>query len=143
MSFVIWGMYHGLFTIIERIGFKKILERSRILAMFYTFFIVNIGWVLFRAGDTLTGIRYIVRLVIPGRYQSIGIGTWNYMDNKTVFAFVCAVLGMGVIKDFTPEGVKKRWNGSVLEALYCVIVLMLCLASVVSDTYNPFIYFQF
>ena len=143
MTFIIWGMYHGLFMIIERIGFKNILGKSKIISMTYTFFIVSIGWVLFRAEDTMIGLKFIARLVMPWRYLNDGIETWNYMDNKTSFVFVCAVLGMGVIIKIIPENVKKRWNGSVVEALYCILVLILCLASMASDTYNPFIYFQF
>lgn len=143
MSFIIWGLYHGLFTIIERIGFKKILDKSKILSMIYTFFIVSIGWVLFRANDTMMGLRYIARMMLTWRHQDIGIETWNYMDNKTIFAFGCAILGMGVIKSIVPKGIRKKWNGSVIEAFYCVAILILCLASVASDTYNPFIYFQF
>ena len=143
MSFVIWGLYHGLFMIIERVGLKKILDKAKILSMFYTFFIVNIGWVLFRADNTLIGVRFIARMMMPWRHQDIVIETWDYMDNKTIFTFVCAVLGMGVIKCLIPESVKKIWKGSVIEAIYCVIVLILCLASIASDTYNPFIYFQF
>ncbi len=143
MSFVIWGLYHGLFTIVERVGFKKILDKSKFLSMIYTFFIVNIGWVLFRTDDTMMGLRFIARMMLPWRHQDIGIETWNYMDNKTIFAFGCAILGMGVIKSIVPESIRKRWNGSVIEAIYCVAILILCLASVASDTYNPFIYFQF
>ena len=32
---------------------------------------------------------------------------------------------------------------SVPEAVFCVVMLVLCIAAVTSDTYNPFIYFQF
>lgn len=143
MSFVIWGLYHGLFTIIERIGLKNHLEKSKPLSMIYTFFVVNIGWILFRADNTLMGLRFIARMIMPWRHQGIGINIRNYMDHKTGFAFICAVLGMGIIKNITPENTKRRWNGSVIEAIYCVIILILCLASIASDTYNPFIYFQF
>ncbi len=143
MSFVFWGLYHGFFTIIERIGFKKILEKSKVFSLFYTFFVVNIGWVLFRANDTMSGIRYIARMLMPWRYRDIRIAAWNYMDNKTVFAFACAILGMGLLTSLVPEEIQKKWRGSVIEAVYCVVLLILCLASVASDTYNPFIYFQF
>ena len=119
------------------------LDKTKILSMFYAFFVVNIGWVLFRATDTTMGLRYIKRMMMPWKYQDIAIETWNYMDNKTIFAFGCAILGMGVIKSLVPQGIRKRWNGSVIEAVYCVAILILCLASVASDTYNPFIYFQF
>ena len=143
MSFVIWGLYHGFFTIIERLGFKKILDRTKIVSMIYTFLIVNFGWVLFRADNISTGLRYIARMLLPWRYSDTGIEAWNYMDNKTFFVFGCAILGMGIIKTFVPEKVKAAWRSSVIEAVYCICVLLLCLASVASDTYNPFIYFQF
>ena len=143
MSFVIWGLFHGFFSIIERLGLKRILCKAKIVSVIYTFFIVNLGWVMFRADNILTALRYIARMLLPWRYSDIGIETWNYLDNKTLFVFGCAVLGMGIIKKFVPEKFQKSWKNSVIEALYCICILLLCLASVASDTYNPFIYFQF
>ena len=143
MSFVFWGLYHGTFSIIERIGLKKVLNKVKILSVVYTFFVVNIGWVLFRADNTLIGLRYIARMMLPWRHQDIGINAWNYMDLKTIVVFACAVLGMGLLKIIVPDKIKGMWKNSIPEALYCVGVLFLCISSVVSDTYNPFIYFQF
>lgn len=143
LSFVIWGLFHGFFSIIERVGLKKALEKTKVISVIYTFFIVNVGWVLFRAEDTLTGLRYVARMMLPWRHQELNIETWNYMDTKTIFFFGCALLGMGIIKSITPKRIKDYWDGSVIEAVYCIILLILCLASVASDTYNPFIYFQF
>lgn len=144
LSFIIWGFYHGFFSIIERLGIRKALEKLKILPVIYTFFVVNVGWVLFRANDTITGLRFIARMLLPWRHQELqNIITCNYMDSKTIFMFFCAVIGMGFINRFTPKQLKNYWNGSIVEAFYCVIVLLLCLASVASDTYNPFIYFQF
>ena len=144
LSFIIWGLYHGFFSIMERIGFKKILEKLKVVSVLYTFFVVNIGWVLFRADDTQTGLSYLSRMLFPWKYQGLqSINTWHYCGNKTLFVFLCAVFGMGFINRFTPKKIKERLDGSVVEALYCVCILVLCLASVASNTYNPFIYFQF
>jgi alginate O-acetyltransferase complex protein AlgI len=66
-----------------------------------------------------------------------------YMNHKTIFAGICAILGMGFLKEFVPERIADKWNDSVAEAAYCIILLIVCLASLASDTYNPFIYFQF
>ena len=44
---------------------------------------------------------------------------------------------------FRPEKLRKKWLGSVPEAVFCVLLLILCLAAIAGDTYNPFIYFQF
>lgn len=47
-NFIIWGLYFGGFIILEKIWLGKKLERlPSLLSIFYTFFIVVIGWVLF------------------------------------------------------------------------------------------------
>lgn len=142
-SFVLWGLYHGFFQILERLGLKKFLDKSRIISTLYCFIIVNFGWVLFRANDSILGIQYIARMIMPWRYSNLEINSWNYMDRKTVFTGVCAFLGIGILKKLVPEKLATKWKDSVLEAVYCVALLILCLAAVASDTYNPFIYFQF
>ncbi len=144
LSFIIWGLYHGSFSILERAGLKNVLKKSKLISAVYTFFLVTIGWVLFRANDTLSGLRYIAHMLLPWRYRAIqNIAQWHYMSKKTIFIFLCAFIGMGFINRFTPEKIKDYWNGSIVEAIYCVFIMLLCLASIASNTYNPFIYFQF
>lgn len=142
-SFIIWGLYHGFFMVIERLGLKTVLERKKFLSVLYTFFIVNLGWVFFRSENTITGIRYIVRMMLPWRHWNTGLIAYNCIDKKIVFTLICAFVGMGVISCFIPEKIKRKWDNSFVEAIYCVFVLFLSLASIASNTYNPFIYFQF
>lgn len=54
-----------------------------------------------------------------------------------------AVLGMGIVRAVVPGKVAEKWKDSVPEAIYIFILLVLCMATIASDTYNPFIYFQF
>lgn len=142
-TFIFWGIYNGFFTIIERLGINKSLEKTKLIATVYCFLVVNFGWVLFRANDVLTGIRYIVRMIMPWRHLDIGIPIWNYTDSKTVFAGICAILGMGMLKWLLPDRLIEKWRNSVAEAIYCMGLVVLCLASIASDTYNAFIYCQF
>lgn len=142
-SFVLWGLYHGLFSIIERLGVKRILDKTKVVSRILCFAIVNFGWVLFRAPHTSSAIRYLARMVIPWKYANINCPSWQYMDGKTIFIGICAVAGMGILKTFIPEKICGKWKDSVIEAIYCVMLLFLCLAAIASNTYNPFIYFQF
>lgn len=143
VSFVLWGIYHGAFQVIERMGLQKILDKHKIVAKIYCFLVVNFGWVLFRADNTMYGIRYISRMIMPWRHSEINIPIWNYADYKTLFCGLCAVIGMGILKYIIPEKVYTRWRNSIPEALFAVFLLILSIASIASDTYNPFIYFQF
>ncbi len=142
-SFVLWGLYHGFFSIIERIGFRKTLAKAKGFSVIYTLLVVNFGWVLFRSDTTMNGLRYILHMIMPWRYANISIPVWHYLDGKTMVAFLFAMMGAGLLHRFIPEGMQKRWKNSVVEAVFCVCVLILCIAAIASDTYNPFIYFQF
>ncbi len=138
LSFVVWGLYHGVFVIIERLGFKKVLERMKCVSVLYTFFVVSIGWVLFRAENTIYGIKYLSRMMSFCNNDAI-----YYFDKKTIFTFACAILGMGSLYNCIPKWIKEKWNGSIMEAIYCLFILILSIASIAGDTYNPFIYFHF
>lgn len=141
-SFVGWGLYHGFFRIVEKMGFKKCLDKSKIVSTIYCFMAVNFGWVLFRIDNTRKALKYIARMIMPWRYAGTNISIWDYLDNKTIFIAICAVIGMGILK-LIPEKIANQWCDSVVEAVYCVSLLILCLAALASNTYNPFIYFQF
>lgn len=143
-NFVLWGLYHGFFSILERTGWKKWLERHTFLAHLYTLLVVNFGWVLFRS-DSLqeTGV-FIRRMLFPWNYQGTGV-TWQYyLSNKTILAVVLGVAGCGLFRGLAEKaGRKWNWGYSYLELLYCSATFVLCLSMLASNTYNPFIYFRF
>lgn len=85
----------------------------------------------------------ISRMILPWRYSGNEITAWNYLDNRTLFVILCAVIGMGVIQTIIPKKRVNQWRGSIPESIYCVILLVLSLSAIASNTYNPFIYFQF
>ena len=142
-SYVIWGLYHGLFAMIERLGLKKLLDRSKILSTLYCFLVVNFGFVIFRAEDIAKGFTMLSRMFMPGGATQPALNLWRYVDLKTVFIFICAVAGAGIVQKLAPKKLAEAWKGSVYEAVYCVILLVLSIASITANTYNPFIYFQF
>lgn len=139
LTFVFWGLYHGFFRIIERLGFEKWLKKRNVLATIYCFLVVNFGWVIFRSTSIINSLRYLARMILPFKYNNSTIEMYTFLNLKVVFIGVVAILGAGCV----PKKIAKKWRGSILEAIYCVFLLILCLASIASNTYNPFIYFQF
>lgn len=49
--FVIWGLYHGLFLVLERILKRALESTPRFIQHFYTMTVVAIGWLIFRSSD--------------------------------------------------------------------------------------------
>ena len=142
-SFIFWGLYHGLFSIIERFGLKKFCEKFKAFGIAYCFLIVNFGWVFFRVPGIMQAFAVIKRMIMPWQYTNCGIDTGFYADMKTLFIGICAFIGAGLIQSCVPKKLADKWKGSIAEAVYCFGLLILCLASIATNTYNPFIYFQF
>lgn len=141
-SFILWGLYHGFFSILERLGFKKALKKTH-LGGIYCFLVVHLGWVLFRVDGIANAARIIKRLLMPWRYMGNGVVLGRIADSKLIFVTACAAIGCGLLQKICPASIQKKWKGSVAEFLYCAILLILCMASIATNTYNPFIYFQF
>lgn len=139
LTFVFWGLYHGFFRIIERLGFDKWLKKHDVLATIYCFLVVNFGWVIFRSTSIINSLRYLARMILPFKYNNSTIEMYTFLNLKVVFIGVVAILGAGCV----PKKIANKWKNSIPEAIYCVVLLILCLASIASNTYNPFIYFQF
>ena len=67
-SFVIWGLYQGLFLAIERMGLGRVLERLwRPLRHVYLAAVVMVGWVFFRL-ETMEQAAVVLRAMV-------GLGT--------------------------------------------------------------------
>lgn len=139
LTFVFWGLYHGFFRIIERLGFDKWLKKHDVFATIYCFLVVNFGWVIFRSTSIINSLRYLARMILPFKYNNSTIEMYTFLNLKVVFIGVVAILGAGCV----PKKIANKWKNSIPEAIYCVVLLILCLASIASNTYNPFIYFQF
>lgn len=145
-TFVIWGLFHGLFLLLELIlPLKKL---PQVLRHIYTLLVVCIGFVIFRA-DTMTQAFQMISQMFCGWDFSSSkmIFTVEQLTPMFIFTFIAAIVGSAPLV----EWVQKRWNresvtGIILQPasyVFTVILLLLCMLSLASGTYNPFIYFRF
>lgn len=143
-NFVFWGLYHGFFSIIERIWIGDWLKRHKVTAYIYTFFVVNLGWVFFRIESIKQAVQVMMRMLMPWKYLESVYYVWEYVDTHVTFVLLCAVLGMGIIQLLAEKtGIIEKYRNSVLEILVLFGVMMLCIMTLAGNTYNPFIYFRF
>ena len=146
-TFVIWGLYHGFFLIVERIGFGKVLSKSKILGTIYSLIVVVIGWVFFRADSIHFALAFIKRMVLPWNYGAASAVMGTMLTTKAIIVLIIGIVAAGPFqKLFELKGlnnVSVKWKNSIVEALYLFMVLFYCILLLANDTYNPFIYFRF
>lgn len=144
-TFVVWGIFHGIFLLVEEV--LPIRKLPKILGHLYSVFVVCIGFVIFRADTLLQGAGVIGKMFTG----------WNFSGNQTAFAveqltpvflvmFAAAFIGCMPIGPY----IKKKVAGTNAEMVlrpvsyvFSLLLLVLCMFSLASGSYNPFIYFRF
>lgn len=156
-NFVLWGMFHGLFSVIERFSIgKRLTQGSRIVAHAYTMLVVMVAWVFFRVETLPMALTYLKAMF--GFAQGSGL-EWNlalFLKPKVLIVLAAACIGatpiMPWLKGLRERHLAVRRLGPVavddgVEFLVSLVLLpavfVLCAMSLASGTHNPFIYFQF
>ena len=141
-NFIFWGLYYGLLLILEKFVLKDWLERLHPAAQHaYTLVIVIIGWGLFYFTDTGELFTFL------GNLFNFGRGIVGGHSLNTILSYLPMLAIAGVAS--TPLGAKlyQKFSGRrymwIAETAFCAAVLFLSTASLVNQSYNPFLYFRF
>ena len=143
-TFILWGIYHGFFQIIERIGLGKILDKHMLAAKIYTMLVFIFGWVLFRADNLLQAGVMVKRMIFPWQYTGDALIMGQLFGTKTIIIIILGIMGCGFVQRvFRHCSVVWKWKESYLEIACCGAMFIFCIVMLASNTYNPFIYFRF
>lgn len=141
-NFVLWGLYFFVILIIEKFLLLKVLDKvPAVFSHLYALFFIVLGWVIFDFTDMGAMGQYIVTMFSPANGligENAKVLVLSYLPLMVVGGFACTPLCRRLIeKVFSVKG------GWVLETAAVVLILALCVASLVSSSYNPFLYFRF
>ena len=89
-GFILWGLYHGLFLILERVWLGKKLEKlPGFVGWGYTMIVVFLGWILFRAEDFGLFCSYVKNLFVSHGGMIL---TSAYLDKKLLFLLILSLI---------------------------------------------------
>jgi alginate O-acetyltransferase complex protein AlgI len=155
-SFVVWGLFHGFFMVMERLGFGKILDKTwKPVANLYTLLVVMFAWVLFRADSLGYAIDYWKALFDFKTTSEQMILFRSYLDIEFYLTFSIAVLGSFGVFQFVGRFINKildstKWATKsfaygfhFISVIFYIMILYLSSMYLISGTYNPFIYYRF
>ena len=141
-NFVLWGLYYGLLLILEKFVLKKFLDRlPSFVQHIYTLFIIIIGWGLFYFTDVGQLGEFMVDLFNFGN-GICGNQAFNLIMSNLPMLIIAAVASTPLATTLYTrfEHTRFMW---IPETLYCMGVLAVSTASLVNQSYNPFLYFRF
>jgi alginate O-acetyltransferase complex protein AlgI len=155
-TFVVWGLYHGVFLVLERTSWGDLLGRfPRPFRHGYTIVVVMLGWVLFRS-DTFGSATAYWGALFGTAHSAEAQPLARYASKAVLWA-----VGLGVVFSVLPWSLCRAifsrltlpaprpmrgvlWGvGNVAEIVLILALLFFCAMCLADGTYNPFIYFRF
>jgi alginate O-acetyltransferase complex protein AlgI len=145
-NFVIWGAWHGLFLILDRIFLINLFSKiNKSIRVAFTYIVVLVGWVFFRIEDFTTATQYIGKMFsfhfsnIPQFFDKEFLTT---LIIGFIFAFI-TLLKPGKIWEQKIYSPQLTNGGHFLFLITSVLLLIICTAYITASGFNPFIYFRF
>jgi alginate O-acetyltransferase complex protein AlgI len=158
-AFIFWGIFHGVFLVIERMGLGRLLDRAWLpIRHGYALVIVMVGWVFFKADTLPHALNFLSAMAGFGQGLGIRYSTGIYLNNEVKLVLLAAVLAsMPIIpmlirvRDRVASVENGRgWLAWLVEPVFAFTPVVTLLALLVvsamllaAGTYNPFIYFRF
>jgi alginate O-acetyltransferase complex protein AlgI len=143
-NFVIWGLFHGAFLVLERLGLAAAAGKlPPALRHVYLLLVVMIGWVFFRA-DTLAGaVAFLGAMAGFGLAAPTPYAVQWYLTPELGIALVAGVIGSMPWVPALARGRESRWAWNLASTAALTALLLASIVQMAARTYNPFIYFRF
>ena len=141
-NFILWGLYYGVLLMMEKLLFKKYLDKLKGINYIITMLIVLVGWVFFNS-SSVDQIIYMIRNLF-GFNGSFSLILLNNQGILYLLPYMLiAIIGMGPWINQLFIKIRNNTIGFTIYDIYLVIILVICLIFLINNSYNPFIYFRF
>ncbi len=163
-----WGLYFGIILIIEKLFLLKIIAKAQekiskleknnkalgkilsiILSAFshiYAMLLVLIGWVIFAFEDLSKVGLYLSSMFGFNNVKFVNSEAIYYLQNYFIIIIIGIICSIPIkkilLKHIDTRNTNKKLIG-VLTGILCVGILIISTASLVNNSFNPFLYFRF
>lgn len=146
---MLWGVYFGIILIIEKLFLLKVLDKlPKIVGHIYTLLLVLISWVIFAFEDLGQIGTYLSTMFGLNGASLVNAEAIYYLKNYIiiiVIGIICSIPLLQWWKNRNKKTVtqKKEAIVSVITSLGYVAIVIISTASLVNNSFNPFLYFRF
>lgn len=144
-NFIIWGVYYAVLLIIEKFLLKGFINKlPALFKILYTIFLVMLGWVFFFCSSLPEALHFF-----PLLFGRSGNLIWD--DTGIYFLVTNLILLLLCLLSSTPFfhrllirlTASSNQIGWKITAVIHSLLFLLCIAYLLSESYQPFLYFRF
>lgn len=144
-NFIFWGLYFGIFLVIEKFFLKKYLARTKILKYIYTSIIVIISFLIFSSTDIHDIFSSLSNMFYFNNISFVSQSTLYYLKSNLVLLIISLLGVTPFCKNIFYKLKCSRYKiiGDIFEVVGCMILLILATSFLIDESFNPFLYFRF
>lgn len=147
-NFILWGVYYGILLVLEKYLWGKALAKTpQFFQHIYAFLIVVFGFVVFAITDMGELGSYIRLLFSLGSNTLADTRFLWYLGNYGIVLGAACILACPIYPWICRKasflGRKGSFVLSLVTGVAVLLLFVMATAYMVSDTYNPFLYFRF
>jgi len=148
-NFVIWGLLHGAFLVLERGPFGRMLDAlPSLMRHLYVVLVVMVAWVFFRIESFPDAVAFLSAMAGMAQGDGQTQHVMLFLDNEVIVTLIAGIIGacpwlptLGRLRERLSGATDGMLEGVSVVAL--VAVFLVSAMSIAAGTYNPFIYFRF
>ncbi len=144
-QFVLWGLYYFAFLTLEKFVLKPYLEKCPTLVRHaYTMLVVLFGWVIFACPDVGTAFGFYKAMLGIGVPFADSAAKF-YLSGNLSLLLILAIGSTAIPRNAVLTLQKRARPEYFARTVYIVsaVLVWICVAFLVADSYNPFLYFRF
>jgi len=156
-NFIVWGLYHGMFLVLERIGLGRLLARLPLVFRHcYTILVFSIGWVFFRAETLPQALEYLAGLTHFGLppyldaqlFGALNVQFYIALVVGLVFSFPVLPYFLKILSAFSQDASRTgrfiaASCNTFVPLIWIALIVVYSTTQLISGTHNPFLYFRF
>ena len=144
-NFVLWGLFFAVCIFIEKRWLHVVLKRYAFIAHIYTWFVLLIGFTLFRCA--IEDVKQVYSLMF-----SFDVRLWcnentlYYIQSYCIPLLVCILSSFPLLPYLKKKAkdIKLHETGmDVVKKVTLLIVFVICIAYIADASFQPFLYFRF
>ncbi len=144
-NYVAWGLYYGGLLLLEKFVFQSLLEiMPTLIKRFLTLLLVLIGWVFFFSGSLGQAFTWLARMFGIGAAGLVDAAARYYFSGSWIILLISAFSAFPLGAKLGNDMLRRDRDMPVyVSVAWFAVLLILCIAGMMSSTYSSFLYFQF
>lgn len=146
-NYVLWGLYYFVLLVGEKYVYGKWFDKfPYIVKRIVTFFLIVIGWSIFMYEsnsivDVVKHVGLLFQFGVPMNWISL-----QALEIQGNIFMVLIGLIIALVPDLEVVNIRSMSQSIIwilMKNIVMLILLLLCIVTIVSESFNPFIYFRF